>query len=122
MNRAGFAGGNPGAMKASWQANEQIFPRVRHERSHCFGDLGTCRAVVGPLISAKLGGPQMLNKWVRRSNVDRGKLRGVTTEMAGKMKALERENRQLKQAKRSWAKRPHGSGRARPPVKKGSSS
>lgn len=50
-------------------------------------------------ISSKFGcAPQTLNEWVKRAEVDRGERTGVTTEMAEKMKALERENRELKQA------------------------
>ena len=50
-------------------------------------------------ISSKIGcAPQTLNEWVKKAEVDRGDLAGVSTEMAEKMKALERENRELKQA------------------------
>jgi transposase len=50
-------------------------------------------------ISSKIGcAPQTLNGWVKKVEVDSGRRGGVTTEMAGKMKALERENRELKQA------------------------
>ncbi len=50
-------------------------------------------------ISAKIGcAPQTLNEWVKKVEVDTGQRGGVTTEMVEKMKALERENRELKQA------------------------
>ena len=50
-------------------------------------------------ISAKLGcALQTLNKWVRKVEVDTGQQGGIITEQAEKMKALERENRDLKQA------------------------
>ena len=50
-------------------------------------------------ISSKIGcAPQTLNEWVKKAEVARGDRAGVTTEMAEKMKALERENRELKQA------------------------
>ena len=50
-------------------------------------------------ISAKIGcAPQTLNDWVKKAEVDRGERAGVTTEMAGRLRALERENRELKQA------------------------
>lgn len=50
-------------------------------------------------ISSKIGcTPQILNDWVKRGEVDTGQRSGITTEMAEKMKALERENRELKQA------------------------
>ncbi len=42
--------------------------------------------------------PQTLNEWVKKAEVDRGDRAGITTEMAEKLKALERENRELKQA------------------------
>ena len=50
-------------------------------------------------ISSKIGcAPQTLNEWVKKAEVDRGDRAGVTTEVAEKMKALERENRELRQA------------------------
>lgn len=50
-------------------------------------------------ISSKIGcAPQTLNEWVKKAEVDRGERTGITTEMAEKMKALERENRELRQA------------------------
>ena len=52
-------------------------------------------------ISAKIGcSPQTLNEWVKKVEVevDTGQRGGTTTEQAEKMKALERENRELKQA------------------------
>ena len=49
-------------------------------------------------ISSKIGcAPQTLNEWVKKAEVDRGDRTGITTEMSEKMKALERENRELKQ-------------------------
>ena len=50
-------------------------------------------------ISSKIGcAPQTLNEWVKKTDVDSGERTGVTSEMAEKMKSLERENRELKQA------------------------
>ena len=50
-------------------------------------------------ISSKIGcAPQTLNEWVKKVEVDTGQRGGVATEMAEKMKALEREVRELKQA------------------------
>ena len=50
-------------------------------------------------IAAKIGcTPQTLNEWVKRTEVDSGRKPGLTTDMAAKMKALERENRELRQA------------------------
>ena len=50
-------------------------------------------------IAPKIGCvPQTLNDWVKKAEVDSGKRAGVPTEVAEKMKALERENRELRQA------------------------
>jgi len=50
-------------------------------------------------ISAKIGCvPQTLSSWVKRREVDSGTRAGVPTDMADKMKALEREVRELRQA------------------------
>jgi transposase-like protein len=50
-------------------------------------------------IAQKIGCvPQTLHEWVKKAEVDSGKRAGVPTEMAEKLKALERENRELRQA------------------------
>ena len=50
-------------------------------------------------IAAKVGcSAHSLNEWIKKAEVDTGKRAGVTTDMAEKMKALERENRELRQA------------------------
>jgi transposase len=50
-------------------------------------------------ISGKIGcAPQTLNDWVKKAEVDSGQRAGIPTEMADRMKALERENRELRQA------------------------
>ena len=50
-------------------------------------------------VSAKIGcSPQTMNEWVKKAEVDSGRRGGITTEMAEKVKTLERENRELKQA------------------------
>jgi transposase-like protein len=55
---------------------------------------------------AKIGcAPQTLNEWVKKAEVDRGERTGVTTEMAERLKALERENRELRRPTRSCARR-----------------
>lgn len=49
-------------------------------------------------ISSKIGcAPQTLSSWVKRREVDIGSRAGVPTDVADKMKALERENRELRQ-------------------------
>jgi transposase len=50
-------------------------------------------------IAAKIGcSANTLNDWVKKAEVDGGRRAGIPTEMAEKMKALERENRELRQA------------------------
>ena len=50
-------------------------------------------------IAAKIGcAGQTLHEWVKKAEVDSGKRAGVSSEMAERMKALERENRELRQA------------------------
>ena len=50
-------------------------------------------------ISAKIGcTPQTLNEWVKKAEVDGGRRAGIPSDLAEKMKALERENRELRQA------------------------
>jgi transposase len=50
-------------------------------------------------ISAKIGcTANTLNDWVKKAEVDSGRRAGVSTELAARLKALERENRELRQA------------------------
>ena len=50
-------------------------------------------------IAAKIGCSGLtLNEWVKKAEVDSGKRAGVSSEMAERVKALERENRELRQA------------------------
>ena len=64
-----------------------------HERDHS----SRWAAVVS--IAEKIGCvPQTLHEWVRKAEVDSGKRTGMPTDMAEKLKALERENRELRQA------------------------
>jgi transposase len=50
-------------------------------------------------IAGKIGcSAHSLNEWVRKSEVDGGTRAGVPSDVAEKLKALERENRELRQA------------------------
>jgi len=50
-------------------------------------------------ISGKIGcAPQTLNEWVKQVETDTGKRGGLTSEESDRIKALERENRELRQA------------------------
>src|SRR5882757_3851816 len=70
-------------------------------------------------IAAKIGcTPQTLNEWVKKAEVDSGRKPGLTTDTATKLKALERENRELRQANEIPRKASaFCDGGARPPVK-----
>jgi transposase-like protein len=50
-------------------------------------------------IASKIGcTPETLRSWVNKMEVDSGKKPGVTSDAAARMKELERENKELKQA------------------------
>ena len=50
-------------------------------------------------MAAKIGcGPETLRGWVRQTERDRGRRTGPTTDDRERIKALERENRELRQA------------------------
>lgn len=50
-------------------------------------------------IAAKIGcTAQTLHEWVKKAEIDNGVRAGVPSDVAEKLKALERENRELRQA------------------------
>jgi len=50
-------------------------------------------------IAPKIGcATQTLHNWIKRAEIDDGDRPGVTTDTAAKLKALERENKELRQA------------------------
>lgn len=50
-------------------------------------------------VAGKIGcTPETLRAWVNKSEVDAGAKPGTTTDDAGRIKALERENKELKRA------------------------
>jgi transposase-like protein len=50
-------------------------------------------------IASKIGcSPETLRKWVRRAECDTGQRSGLTSDDLARLKALERENRELRQA------------------------
>ena len=50
-------------------------------------------------IAAKIGcAAQTLHDWTKKAEVDGGKRAGVPSDVAEKLRALERENRELRQA------------------------
>ncbi|WP_354264760.1 IS3 family transposase [Bradyrhizobium sp. GM2.2] len=70
-------------------------------------------------IAAKIGcTPQTLHDWVKKAEIDSGQRAGVPTDTAERLKALERENRELRQANEILRKASayFCDGGARPPV------
>jgi transposase-like protein len=64
-----------------------------HEKDH------SSRWAAVSSVAAKIGcTAQSLNEWVKKAEVDSGVRAGLPTEAAEKLKALERENRELRQA------------------------
>ncbi len=84
------------------KTTNKFFPEVRsravrlvldHEHEHP----SRCAAVAS--VAGKIGcTAQTLNEWVKKADVDAGRRVGMPTDMAARMKALERENRELRQA------------------------
>jgi transposase-like protein len=64
-----------------------------HEGEHASRWAAVCS------IATKIGcTAQTLHEWVKKAEVDNGRRAGVPTEVAERLKALERENRELRQA------------------------
>ena len=70
---------------------------VRMVLEHRSGHASQWAAIVS--IAAKIGcTAQTLSNWVRQAERDEGKRPGTTTDAAERIKVLERENRELRQA------------------------
>jgi transposase-like protein len=66
---------------------------VDHEAEH------SSRWAAISSIAGKIGcTAQTLNEWAKKAEIDAGRKPGVTSDMGAKLKALERENRELRQA------------------------
>lgn len=72
-------------------------------------------------MAAKIGcSAQTLHEWVKKTEVDRGVWAGVPADVAEKLRAMERENRELSQANEILPQSvgTFCDGGARPPVQK----
>ncbi len=66
---------------------------LEHEKDH------SSRWAAVTSIAGKIGcTAQSLNEWVKKAEIDSGVRGGVPAEIAERLKALERENRELRQA------------------------
>jgi transposase len=72
--------------------NRAIRMVLDHEAEH------PSRWVAVSSIAAKIGcSPATLHEWAKKTEVDSGKRAGLPSDVAEKMKALERENRERRQ-------------------------
>ena len=80
--------------KFSPEVRDRAVRMVRdHERDH------PSRWAAEVSIAEKIGcTPQTLHEWVRKAEVDQGLRAGPTTQDGDRIKSLERENRELRQA------------------------
>ncbi|WP_433850726.1 IS3 family transposase [Brucella pseudogrignonensis] len=86
---------------------------VEHEAEH------SSRWAAVSSIATKIGcSAHTLHEWVKKAEIDSGKRAGLPSDVAEKMKALERENRELRQANEILRKASayFCDGGARPPV------
>lgn len=88
-------------MKKSTKFSPEVRERaVRIVQEHR-GDYPSLWATIES-IAPKIGCvPQTLHEWVRKHEVDNGSRDGVSTEEHERIKALEREVKELRKAKRS---------------------
>ena len=63
------------------------------EREH--NSQWACIEAIAPKIGCT---PQTLRTWVKQAKIDQGRVNGVTSSDRDRLKALERENRELKRA------------------------
>src|SRR3954451_24368696 len=103
MNRAGFSGGSRSCEDGAMTKHTPPFsPEVRERavrmvREHQ-GEHGSQWAAIQS-IAAKTGcSGDTLRNWIRETERDRVVRAGPTTEERERIKALERENRELRQA------------------------
>ena len=90
MNRAGKRDDEQYALEVRERAVRML---LDHEREHA------SRWATVVSIAGKIGcAAQTLHEWVKKTEVDQGVRGGMPSEVAAKLKARERENRELRQA------------------------
>jgi transposase len=78
--------------KFSPEVRERAVRLVREQRSEHPSLWATVESIA-PMIGCT---PQTLNDWVKRDEVDNGERAGLTTNERERLKALERENKELR--------------------------
>ncbi len=105
MNRPQFAGGSKvsmdGAYGKSNRANRYSTEvharavRMVFEHEHEYANQTAAVMATAPKIEC---GRDTLRRWVKQSDIDSGRKGGQTSDDRAKIKAMERENRELRQA------------------------
>ena len=76
------------------EEKERAVRLVRQLRS----ELGTAHGTVRRVADQLGYGIESVRSWVRQDEIDHGEAAGTTTEDAGRIKALEQENKELRRA------------------------
>jgi transposase len=94
------------AKKATKSYSPELRERaVRMVLDHQGGHASQWAAIGSGSIAEKIGcTAETLRLWVRRAERDQGDCDGATAEMRDRLKALERENRELRQANETLRK------------------
>ncbi len=86
--------GKPSTPRYSQEEKDAAVRMVRTLRAELGTDIGTIARV-----ARQLGyGLESVRAWVRQAEIDEGRVPGVTTDEASRVKALEQENRELRRA------------------------
>ena len=80
--------------KFSPEVRERAVRMVREHRGE-YPSLWTAIESIAPKIGCV---PQTLNEWIKRDQIDSGARDGITTTERDHLKALERENKELRKA------------------------
>lgn len=85
---------NKKSSKFSPEVRERAVRLVREQRSE-HPSLWAAVESIAPMIGCT---PQTLNDWVKRDQIDQGERAGTTTDERERIKALEREVKELRRA------------------------
>lgn len=85
---------NKKATKFSPEVRERAVRLVREQRSE-HPSMWAAVESIAPMIGCT---PQTLHEWIKRDQVDQGERDGVTTDERERLKALEREVKELRRA------------------------